>query len=296
MKQLLTLLIFSVIISIPSSAQLTHSFTDKEKQFKEVSQLFNNQQYAVAYPLLQELKLQYSQNPNEYPAYWSDDMNFFYIVTGLKLGITIAEDQASQYLIEVLNRPRKEQMHYHLGHYYFKNNEFKKSLDNYKAAGIENLNNEEISNAKFEMAYSYFNLKMLKEAKPLFNEIQQLTESKYYIPANYYYGFISYFDHLYDQSLKSFKIVEKDEEYKKIVPYYIAEIYYFQQKKDASLKYAESIPNKSELYYANDLNLLMGQIHYEKGAYTKAIPLLENYVKNTNKVSKEIVYELSFCY
>lgn len=296
MKQLLTLLIFSVIISIPSSAQLTHSFTDKEKQFKEVSQLFNNQQYAVAYPLLQELKLQYSQNPNEYPAYWSDDMNFFYIVTGLKLGITIAEDQASQYLIEVLNRPRKEQMHYHLGHYYFKNNEFKKSLDNYKAAGIENLNNEEISNAKFEMAYSYFNLKMLKEAKPLFNEIQQLTESKYYIPANYYYGFISYFDHLYDQSLKSFKIVEKDEEYKKIVPYYIAEIYYFQQKKDASLKYAESIPNKSELYYANDLNLLMGQIHYEKGAYTKALPLLENYVKNTNKVSKEIVYELSFCY
>ena len=146
------------------------------------------------------------------------------------------------------------------------------------------------------MAYCYFNLKMLKEAKPLFNEIQQLTESKYYIPANQYFGFISYFDHFYDQALKSFKIVEKDDAYSNRVPYYIAEIYYFQQKKDASLKYAESIPNKSELFYANELNLLMGQIYFEKELYAKAYPLLENYIKNTNKVSKEIVYELSYCY
>ena len=53
---------------------------------------------------------------------------------------------------------------------------------------------------------------------------------------NYYFGFISYFDHFYDQALKSFKIVEKDEAYSNIVPYYIAEIYYFQQKISIFLK------------------------------------------------------------
>ena len=296
MKQLLTLLIFSVLISISAFSQLTHSFTDAEKNFKEASELFKNQQYAVAYPLLQDLKFQNAQHANQYPTYWVDDLDFFYIVTGLKLSIPIAEDQAAQYLNWILNKPRMEQMNYHLGQYYFKKNEFKKSLDCYKAAGVENLNNEEIGHAKFEMAYCYFNLKMLKEAKPLFNEIQQLTESKYYIPANYYFGFISYFDHFYDQALKSFKIVEKDEAYSNIVPYYIAEIYYFQQKKDASLKYAESIPNKSELFYANELNQLMGQIYFEKELYAKAYPLLDNYIKKTNKVSKEIVYELSYCY
>ena len=296
MKQSFTLLFLSVLLSLTSFSQLTHSFTDKEKKFKKVRELFKNQQFAVAYPLLQELKLQYNQNPGEYPGYWVDDINFFYIVTGLKLGITTAEDQSIQYLNWILNSPRKEQMNYHLGQFYFKKNEFQKSLENYKAAGLENLNNEQIGNAKFEMAYSYFNLKMLKEAKPLFNEIQQLTDSKYYLSANYYYGFISYYDHLYDQALKSFKIVEKAEDYKNIVPYYIAEIYYFQQKKDASLKYSESIINKNELYYSNELIQLMGQIYYEKESYVKALPLLEKYVKNSTKVSKEIIYELSFCY
>ena len=296
MKQSFTLLFFLLLFSITSFSQLTHSFTDREKTFKEVSELFKNQQFAVAFPLLQELKSQYSQNPSDYPGYWVDDLDFFYIIAGLKLGLTSAEDQSIQYLNWISNSPRKEQMYYHLGQYYFIKNDFRKSLENYKSVGLDNLNNEQIANAKFEMAYCYFNLKMLKEAKPLFNEIQQLNESKYYLSANYYYGFISYYDHLYDQALKSFKIVEKAEEYKNIVPYYIAEIYYFQQKKDASLRYSESIINKNELYYANELNQLMGQIHYEKGSYVKALPLLENYIKKSTKVSKEIIYELSFCY
>ncbi len=296
MKQSFTLLFFLLLFSITSFSQLTHSFTDREKTFKEVSELFKNQQFAVAYPLLQELKSQYSQNPSEYPGYWVDDLDFFYIIAGLKLGLTSAEDQSIQYLNWISNSPRKEQMYYHLGQYYFIKNDFQKSLENYKSVGLDNLNNEQIANAKFEMAYCYFNLKMLKEAKPLFNEIQQLNESKYYLSANYYYGFISYYDHLYDQALKSFKIVEKAEDYKNIIPYYIAEIYYFQQKKDASLRYSESIINKNELYYANELNQLMGKIHYEKGSYVKALPLLENYIKKSTKVSKEIIYELSFCY
>jgi hypothetical protein len=279
MKQSFTFLFF-LLLSITSHSQLTHSFTDSEKKLKEVSELLKNQQFAVAYPILQELKLQYTQNPNEYPSYWKDEIDFLNIVAGLKLGLTIAEDQSIQYLNWILNNPRKEQMNFHLGQYYFTKHDFQKSLDNYKAAGLDNLNNEQIGIAKFEMAYCYFNLKMLKEAKPLFNEIQQLSESKYYIAANYYYGFICYYDHLYDQALNSFKIVEKADDYKNIVPYYIAEIYYFQQKKDASLSYSESIINKKDLYYANELNQLMGQIHYEKGSYTKALPLLENYVKN----------------
>ena len=103
MKQLLTLLIFSVLISISAFSQLTHSFTDAEKNFKEASELFKNQQYGVAYPLLQELKFQNTQHANQYPTYWVEDLDFFYIVTGLKLSIPIAEDQAAQYLKWILN-------------------------------------------------------------------------------------------------------------------------------------------------------------------------------------------------
>lgn len=69
--------------------------------------------------MLQDLKLQYTDNPSAQSTYLVDDVNYFYIVTGLKLGVPIAEEQADRYLDWSVNKVRKEQMSYHLGQYYF---------------------------------------------------------------------------------------------------------------------------------------------------------------------------------
>ena len=39
------------------------------------------------------------------------------------------------------------------------------------------------------------------------------------MPANYYYGFIAYYDRNYEDALKAFKLVEAEEEYRGVVPY-----------------------------------------------------------------------------
>ncbi|MEP6594524.1 MAG: tetratricopeptide repeat protein, partial [Ginsengibacter sp.] len=153
-----------------------------------------------------------------------------------------------------------------------------------------------IADAKFELAYSYFNLKQFEEAKPLFNEIHHLKANKDYYPANYYYGYISYKDKDFSEALKSFKVVENIGEYQGLVPYYIAEIHYFQGNKDEALRYGEEVLKRGNLYYKKDLNLLIGQIYFEKHEFAKALPLLEEYVSASDKVSKEVLYELSYCY
>ena len=88
----------------------------------------------------------------------------------------------------------------------------------------------------------------------------QVQENKYYIPANYYYGFISYYDKDFTEALRAFKLVEIYEEYKGVVPYYITEIYYFQGNKDEALSYGQAVLQKyPNIYYADRLRLLMGQ-------------------------------------
>lgn len=296
MKHRLSFLLLTIALSVTAFSQPTHVYTDPERKFKEAKELFVKQQYALAYPLLQEVKLQNPDNQKSNHPYLDDDLNYYYIVTRLKLQLPIAEEEANHYVDWVNNEPRKELMSYHLGKYYFTRNEFSRSIENYERAGLDNLSNEEIADAKFEMAYCYFNLKRFKEAKPLFNEIHQLPENKYYIPANYYYGFLSYADRNYNEAMKSFKLVETREEYKGIVPYYITEIFYFQNKKDEALKYGESVLSKGGLYYEKEMKQLIGQIYFEKKNFAKALPLLEYYVNNSDKVSKENLYELSFCY
>lgn len=288
--------ILFLLFSGAAFSQQTHVFTDTEKDFKEAKQLFVEQQYALAYPLLQAVKQQYPDNQKSNATYLYDDVSYYYTVCRLKLLIPLAAEEASHYIDWVNNAPRAQLMSYHLGRYYFQKDDFQKAIYNYEYAGLDNLSNEEIADAKFEMGYCYFNLKQFDKARPLFNEIQQLPQSKYFIPANYYYGFISFYDHKYDEALKSFKLVESKDEYKGVVPYYIAEIFYFQNKKEEALRYGESVLSRGGLYYEKDMKLLMGQIYFERKNYKKALPLLEYFVKNSSKVSKEDLYELSYCY
>ncbi len=278
-------------------AQPTHVFTDEEKDYKTAKEFIAKEEYAFAYPLVKQLKLKYKEDRRTDHAYINDDINYFNALCELKFLQDIGKDDAVAFINSVSNEPRKQIMSFHLAHYYFLKNEFSNAINAFDDAGYDNLSNEQIADAKFEKAYCHFNLKQFAEAKPLFNEIHQVPSGKYYIPANYYYGFISYYDRQYSEALMAFKLVETYEEYKGVVPYYIAEIYYFQGKKEEALRYGESVlSRKTQLYYDAQLRLLMGQIYFEKKEYEKALPLLENYVNSANKVSKEILYELSFCY
>jgi tetratricopeptide (TPR) repeat protein len=290
-------LLLTAGLYITATAQATHAVTDPEKKYKDAKELFVKEQYALAYPLFKELKAQYPDNTISNHTYLNDDINYFNIVCELKLLQPVAEDEAKRYIDGVVNEPRRQILSYHLAKFYFLKDDFSNAIEYYERAGLDNLSNEEIADAKFEKAYCYFNLKQFDKAKPLFNEIHQLPKNKYYFPANYYYGFISYYERQYAEALKAFKLVETKEEYKGVVPYYIAEIYYFQGKKDEALRYGESVLARGgNLFYEKEMKLLIGQLYFEKKDFTKALPLLEYYVKNSDKVDKEVLYELSYCY
>lgn len=298
MKQKIFLSIISVIFfSSVVFSQATHVYTDAERKFKEAKELFIKQQYALSYPLLQQVKDAYPDNQKSNNSYLNDDVNYYFTVCRLKLQLPIAEQEAIHYIDWVNNTPRSQLMSFHLAKFYFEKDDFSSAIKYFENAGFINLSNEEVADAKFETAYCYFNLKRFSEAKPLFAEIIQLPESKYYIPANYYYGFIAFNDRQYNDALKSFRLVEDRDEYKDVVPYYVAQIYYFQNKKDEALKYGENILAKgSGQFYEKELKLLLGQIYFERKIFAKAQPLLEYYVNNSDKVSKETLYELSYCY
>lgn len=297
MNQKIFSLLLAAIAGGTAIAQPTHTVTDPEKKYKEAKEFFVKEQYAFAYPLVKELKQQYPANTASNHQYINDDVNYYYIACELKLMQPVGESDAVAYISSTTNEPRVQVMSFHLAHYYFLKDDFANAIEYFDKAGYDNLSNDQIADAKFEKAYAHFNLRQFSQAKPLFNEIHQLPENKYYIPANYYYGFISYYDKQYNEALRAFKLVETHDDYKGVVPYYIAEIYYFQGKKDQALSYGESVLSRgSSLYYEKQLKLLIGQLYFEKKEYKKALPLLEDYVNSSEKVTKEVLYELSFCY
>lgn len=291
--------IFSVsllLITLNLSAQANYSTTDPEKDYKKAKEYFMKGDYALSYSLLQSLLDKYPDNTESSHAYINQDIKYFYIVTRLKLGQSWAEGEARSYIESAVNEPRQQMMSFHLAHYYFTQEDFARAAVYYERAGYENLSNDEIADAKFELAYSYFKMNQDAKAKPLFNEIHQLSSNKYYKDANYYYGYICFKQKDYNQALASFRLVENTPEYGQKVPYYIAQIYYFQGHKEQALSYGENALRSGNIESRKEMNLLLGQIYYERKEFAKALPLLQDYVNNTDKVSKEVMYELAYCY
>ncbi|MET0462452.1 MAG: tetratricopeptide repeat protein [Chitinophagaceae bacterium] len=278
-------------------AQQTAYYTDPDTKFKEAKEYFQREQYSLAYPLLKELKQSVKETHIANHPVTVQEINYYAIACGLKQDEGSSETQAIAYIEQEKNTSRVQMMNYQLGEYYFRRKEFQKAISRYEAANIANLSNKEIATMKFHQAYAYFTLQQFAQAKPLFNTIRSIKDDPNYLDANYYYGFLAFRDRQYNDALQSFKIVENEKNYATVVPYYIAQIYYIQGKKDEALKYAEAkIKTGQSQYYDLEMKQMIGHAYFEAREYAKALPYLEDYVKRSEKVRREDLYELSYCY
>ena len=291
----LTALIYFLLLFCYSNAQSTKFYNDPDAEFKEAKELYQQQKFSLAYPLFEKLYLD-DERKSSIPISVQTEAKYYSIVCRLQLNDQTAVDDANDFINLEHNAPRIEIMSYQLAEYYYKHQDFDNAMSLYEKANIANLTNVEIANMKFHEGYAYFTMQRFDEAKPLFESIAQIPSDPNYYDANYYYGYIAFADKNYAQALSSFKIIEKQPTYQPIIPYYIAEIYYYRGEKDEALAYAESVLQSGNQYYDLQIRELVGHIYFERGNYKSALPYLEKYVSNTEKVSREDLYELSYCY
>ncbi|HTN38162.1 MAG TPA: tetratricopeptide repeat protein [Arachidicoccus sp.] len=286
----------SITLSSQLQAQATKINTDPDGEFKQAKDLYFRGQYSLAYPIFKTLTYSRPYEQSNIPETRSVEAKFYMLSCSLMLNQPSAEAPAKEFINFEHSTPLVQMLSFQLGEYYFRKEKFEDAIQYYQKAGTANLNNTETAQLQFHQGYCLFTLQKFEEAAPLFNAIRQMPSNPNYVDANYYYGFIEFYRKDYDEALTSLKIVEKNPNYNKIVPYYIAEIYYFQNQKDKALQYAETSLKDGGQYYETELKQLIGHIYFEQKKYKQALPYLEEYITKSAKVKREDLYELSYCY
>src|SRR3954470_13702710 len=287
----------ALVLAIQSHpfAQATVANMDPDADFKLAKELYQKEQFSLAYPLFKNIAE--GNYPNsKLPVSTQLEAKYYTIVAGLKMGESTAEADAKEFIENEHNEPRIQMLSYQLGEYYYRKQKFEDALTYYEKAGIDNLSNRDIAEMKFHQAYSYFTLEQFDKAKPLFYSIRQIPSDPNYLDANYYFGFISFYEKKYDVALESFRKVENQPTYQKIVPYYIAEIMFFSGDKDKAIAYGEEKLKSGGQYYDLQLRQLVGRAYFEKKNYQKAQPYLQEYNNKSDKVRREDLYEISYTY
>ncbi|HYJ38756.1 MAG TPA: tetratricopeptide repeat protein, partial [Chitinophagaceae bacterium] len=279
-----------------SFSQQTRNYTDPQANFHLAKEYFQKENYSLAYPLFKELELQLRETDRSNQALSAQEIHFYTIVCGLKQNEGAAAQKADEYISLEDNAARVEMMNFHLAEYLFRKKDYAQALATYDKTSSDNLSNREIADMKFHQGYSYFTVKNFEKAMPLFDAIRQLPKDPNYIDANYYYGFISFYEKRYSDAQEAFKVVEDHPTYREVVPYYIANIYLIQGQKDKAIEYGEARLKKGGQHYDLELRQLVGHGYFERKQFDKALPYLEQYVQQSKKVSREDLYELSYCY
>jgi len=180
-----------------------------------------------------------------------------------------------------------------LGDFYYNEREYKKAISYLESINELTLNNQQVIERKFKLGYSYFVRKKFDKARAEFAQIKDI-EDTYYYPSNYYYGVTVFFKDEYDEALASFKLVENSKQYKKVVPYYIAQIYFAEGRYDELIDYATPLSQTPSVKYILELNKLIGNAWFEKGDYQRALPFLQKYNEQSAQITEKDVYQLAF--
>ncbi len=296
MKKLFFPLFLSAITSL-SYSQKTYYYSDPQERFNEAKEYFQKGQYNLAYPILKELQQSIRETDKVNNPVVTQEINYYTVASALMQNEDRAEAEALEYIEITKNNARSQMMSFQLAEYYFRNQRFSDAVGLYEQANIANLNNREVADMKFHQGYSYFTMQRFAQAKPLLDAIRQVPDDPNYIDANYYYGFIAFRDRNFSQALESFRVVENEPNYESIVPYYIAQIYYVQGRKDEAMTYAENkIKQGKTQYYDLELKQLLGHGYFEKKDWNKTVTYLGDYVTRSNKVRREDLYELSYAH
>jgi len=276
-----------------AGAQQTSVFTDPNVDYRQALQLFQQEKYNASQEKFREAIARMESGAPAASHEQLMNAQYYDACCSKELHRPDAEKLFTDLIENNEENAITRRARYQRGNMYFEQKKYNKALPDYKRVDPADLSEDETSQFTFQFATCYFYQKDFAKAKPLFEKIKD-QQNDYYYPSNYYYGYIAYKQNDFQNALKSFRIAEKSELYKPVIPYYLANIDFMQHDYDAVINDAALLTAPSSPY-SIEMQQLVGKAYFEKQQYEKALPFFTAYLSGTQKISKTDLYQIGFC-
>ncbi len=282
-----------LLLSAETFAQKTAYYSDPAADYKKGVELFEQEKYGAAFKRFDEIINLYEHKTNA-PENVVMNAKYYRALSSKELMLPQAEQFFVQLLADYGENPVTRLAYYHLGTIYYGNKKYDKALGFFKQVDVYDLSSEQTNEFRFQIGYSYFYKQKFAEALPYFEQVKTI-QNKYYYPANYYYGYITYTQKKYEAALSSFNLIKESKLYSPIVPYYITQIEFLKGEYEEVLLYAVPLLERTDLKYTNEMRQLIGKSYFNTGEFATALPYLKDYYNKTAQNLKSDVYQIAYC-
>lgn len=280
-----------LLVSALGIAQKTSSLTHEDRDFREGVELFEREKYSAAQPYFEQV---IDRVPNRHMEIHVD-AKYMQALCALRLYHRDTEHLMSNFIKTHPDSKWVIRANFELARYSFQRKKYDTSLEYFDKVKEAEVEPEEVVEYRFKKGYAQYKEGELDAAHNNFYLVKA-EESEYRSAADYYYAHIAYERGNYQVALESFQAIQNDDNFKRIVPYYIAQIYFMQERYDELLEYAPALLDTARAQKSEDISKLIGVAYFEKEMFEEAIPYLEQHYLHSGRRNRDDAYQLGYAH
>lgn len=293
MKKTIVLSLLFISLSINGlTAQNSLLSVTSENNFIIGKELYNQQKYAASQRYFEDYLA--SSVPTQVGIV--QETEYYLAAIAYQLQMKDAEEKLAVYLQKYPYSPFTDQVNFMQGMIMFQRQQYSKTLSYFKLVDNNKLTEHDRTEKMFCEAFSLLQTKKYDHASALFLHLKSM-DTRYNLSARYYYAYSEYIQGNFDNALPDFLELESAPAYKKIVPYYIIQIYYNRNEYDKIGDRARTLlaedpdnPNNAEIYR------IVGEIAYRDADYEQTVSALKKYEALSPQVLRNDIYILGLSY
>lgn len=269
---------FFALSSPAVSAQKSSPDAGDRQLYRQALDLYQKEKYASAQNLFDKLAARADAKGDAVAA----DACYYGAVCAEKLGNNDADFRLTEFLRRYPQSVHANMAYFYLGNYHYAKGDYDRALKYYKKVVSREVEYGHRGEFNFKTGYCYFNDQDYGEAKKCF--AQEINgKSKYTNAAVYYYAHMQYMDGKYELALRNFQKLQSDRKFAKIVPSYIARIYYYLGKEDELLQMAPTLLLEEDVFKKNEIRQMVAEVYFNRGEYKNALDYYSAALRNRDK-------------
>jgi TolA-binding protein len=198
-----------------------------------------------------------------------ENAQYYEALCALELENDDAQSMLLRFIKEHPENPLVKLAYYQIGRSYSRKEQFTEAIEWFNKISADDLNGEENTEYKFRKGYAYFETNDYKKAQELFSEVKG-RRSQFTDDATYYFAYIAYMNKDYHLALANFQRLRNSKKYEASYPYYIAAVYFLDNRYDDVLNYAIPIINRTHQQNEREMLRLIAASYFAKAKYPEA--------------------------
>ncbi len=270
-------------------AQETRYYNEIQKDIALGKELFKNAKYNAAYRQFEKVREEADPRSE-----LSAEAYYYMALSALRSEHVTGDKMLNNFIKEYADSPYSNYARFYLGDFQFEKKRYQLALRTLGEVDRDGLSPADQVEIGYMMGYSYM---MVEENDLALNEFIMIKEKNHLLakPALYYYSHINYLKERYDEALDGFRQLQNDPNFNKIIPIYVSQIYYKQEKYVEVIGYIVPIINDVEEQYKPELARIIGDSYFHQREYAEALQYLEYYHETPGAKSREDNYIMGYC-